>query len=359
VWCSLALLCAVAVLARNPARPWAWLGEVALPLMALGGVLSSGLLHLVGARAHAPELTFALIQPSVPQQVKWDRDANRQAFAKVMDLSRAALALKPDVLVWPEAVTPGFLRYDDELRAAVTGLAREHKVWLILGADDATAKAGNPDEADYFNSAFLVSPEGRVLGKYDKQRLVIFGEYVPLARWLPFLKWFTPVEGGFTPGRQAVPFELGEPGLTLQVLICFEDVFAGHVRRCLDTDTQLLLNLTNNGWFGESAAQWQHAAMSVFRAVETGRPMVRCTNNGLTCWIDPAGRMHEVYFGDSKDIYGAGFKMARVPLYGRGTPLYSRWPQDWFGWLCVVVAGAWLLRRVMRRRRSPGRLEST
>jgi apolipoprotein N-acyltransferase len=104
------------------------------------------------------------------------------------------------------------------------------------------------------------------------------------------------------------------------------------------------VNLTNNGWFGEGAAQWQHAAGAVFRAVENGLPLVRCTNNGLTCWVDSTGRLHEVWFGDSADIYGEGFKLARVPVLDDGAQrelsLYTR-HGDVLGWVCVaLVAGA-------------------
>jgi apolipoprotein N-acyltransferase len=129
-------------------------------------------------------------------------------------------------------------------------------------------------------------------------------------------------------------------------LICFEDVFPHFAREYATDDTDFLLNLTNNGWFGESAAQWQHAATAVFRAVENGLPLVRCTNNGLTCWVDSAGRLHEVNYRDSKDIYRAGFKVAKIPLLPDGQKreptLYHRYG-DWFGWGCVVLASLMFL----------------
>ena len=130
------------------------------------------------------------------------------------------------------------------------------------------------------------------MARYIKRKLVIFGEYVPLADWLPFLKYLTPIQGGFTPGRRPVSFPL--PGLRAKtsVLICFEDIFPHLVREHVDDDTDFLVNLTNNGWFGESAAQWQHAANAVFRAVENGLPLVRCANNGLTCWVDATMYIH-------------------------------------------------------------------
>src|SRR5262249_13507296 len=114
----------------------------------------------------------------------------------------------------------------------------------------------------------LLNPDGNIAGTYRKQRLVIFGEYVPLADWLPFMKWFTPIQGGFTPGERPVAFAMTEPKVKMSVLICFEDIFPHLARDYVEDDTDVLVTLTNNGWFGESAAQWQHAGSAMFRAVD-------------------------------------------------------------------------------------------
>ena len=133
---------------------------------------------------------------------------------------------------------------------------------------------------------------------------------------MPFLERFRKAGGGFARGKGPVLFQIGSPRARISTLICFEDVFPHLAREHVDEDTDLLVNLTNNGWFGESAAQWQHAVSALFRAVENGVPLVRCANNGLTCWIDARGRMHETYFSGSRDIYRAGYKIARIPLRG-------------------------------------------
>jgi apolipoprotein N-acyltransferase len=148
-----------------------------------------------------------------------------------------------------------------------------------------------------------------------------------------------------------VPFRVPELRVKFSVLICFEDVFPHGVREYVDEDTDFLLNLTNNGWFGESAAQWQHAASAVFRAVENGVPLVRCANNGLTCWVDPQGRLHEVYFPGTKDIYGPGVKLVQAPLLAgrKRAPTFYWRHGDVFGWSCVgwcvLVVGRTFLRR--------------
>jgi apolipoprotein N-acyltransferase len=211
----------------------------------------------------------------------------------------------------------------------------------VFGADDVEelAGAGNAVEHRFFNAAFLFGPEGRYEERYRKQRLVIFGEYVPLARWLPFLRRLTPIQEGFTSGAGPVPFALRAPDCKASVLICFEDVFPDLARRHARGDIDFLLNLTNDGWFGETAAQWQHAANAVFRAVENGLPLVRCTNNGLTCWIDPVGRIRQVLSTESREIYGPGFITARIPLLPSGARRSSTFYHehgDWLGWGCVV-----------------------
>jgi apolipoprotein N-acyltransferase len=348
VWASAALLLAVERLRADP-RGRGWRLDLLPPVLVVAAVLAFGMSRVLRAPAPARELTLALIQPSIPQTLIWDAAENTNRFHKLLALSQRALAAKPDLLLWPEAAVPGLLRYDDETRRAVTALAREHGVALIVGADDAEPKRGaaSSREADYFNSAFLLGRDGEIRARYDKQRLVVFGEYVPLARWLPFLKWFTPITGGFTPGRGPVAFTLAEPRVKTSVLICFEDLFAPLARRAVEPDTDFLVNLTNNGWFGESAAQWQHAAGAVFRAVENGLPLVRCTNNGLTCWVDALGRLRGIGVGEMGDIYGEGFRLARVPALAEGAwraPTFYTRHGDVFGWLCVgitVVGGVW------------------
>ena len=190
--------------------------------------------------------------------------------------------------------------------------------------------AKNRDDFDVFNAAFLFDPEGRFAAVYHKQKLVIFGEYIPLVRWLPFIKWFTPITGSFASGDRVVPFEMDSlerrpparqesnadiPGagsetgapdrVKTSTLICFEDVFPELAREYVQDDTDFLVNLTNDGWFGEGAAQWQQAAAAVFRAVENGVPLVRCCNNGLTCWADATGRLREIFKDQTGSVYGS------------------------------------------------------
>jgi apolipoprotein N-acyltransferase len=248
------------------------------------------------------------------------------------------------------------IRHDKETAQAVIDLTTKYKIWLILGSDDAEPHADfkTYKDADYYNSSFAISPEGRIAGFYRKRRLVIFGEYVPFVKWLPFLQKLSGGDVGFTPGEKPSPFALTDLKVTASVLICFEDTFPHLVPEYVTDDVDFLLNLTNNGWFGESAAQWQHAANAVFRAVENNIPLVRCANNGLTCWVDELGRMHSVYFPGSSNVYQAGYKIVEVPIRARGETRASTFYTqhgDLFGWSCVAWTALTLI--LARRRARP------
>ena len=350
VWFSASLLCGGAVVLRCSQSPRRWLGEIILPMLTMAGVVAFGFRQCVRPPAPAAEVTIALVQPSIPQQWIWSPAESSNRFVQLLALSEQALTNKlgkPVLLVWPEAAVPGFIRWDTNIHQAVTNLVRRHHAWLVLGSDDAAPQkdARDPFATDYFNASFLIGPDGEFKSTYRKRRLVIFGEYIPFTHWLPFLERWTGM-GSFASGVEPVPFRVPEPGLKTSVLICFEDVFPHCVREYVEDDTDFLLNLTNNGWFGESAAQWQHAASAIFRAVENGVPLVRCANNGITCWVTPQGRLSDPYLPGTHDAYGAGFKLVQVPLLGgkKREPTFYRKHGDVFGWTCVawsVLAVVW------------------
>jgi apolipoprotein N-acyltransferase len=294
----------------------------------------------------APQQTLkvALVQPSFPQTLIWDPQGDETRFQQIQELSRQGLAEEPNLLIWPESGAPDMT---PENQMAVTRLLAPHKAWMVFCVDSEEAK---PDGSmAFYNSAVLLNPEGREEAIYHKRRLVMFGEYIPLIRWLPFLKFLAPIGSGFSPGAEPVSFVMTRPRAKMSVLICFEDVFASEAREHVDADTDFLINLTNDGWFGNGAAQWQQMASAVFRAVENGVPLMRCSNNGITCWIDAQGRLRQV-LGWPDNVYGAGVMRAEIPLTGadgRGQTFYNR-HGDWFGWGCAgisVVALVWTFRK--------------
>ena len=369
VWVSLSLYSAVRMIFRRPALRLVWQAEIFLPLTVIIILFAFNFAQMGGENPPASTLRVTLIQPSVPQTLMWDENENTNRFRQLLQLSETALTNQDDLLIWPEAAVPEF---DNASYITITNLIRTHHVWLILNADDVVPHPGatNAYDNDDFNAAFLLDPDGLFAGIYHKQKLVIFGEYIPLVRWLPFVKWFTPITGGFAAGNEPVQFVMERrppprlevklntnpaetvPGVPFRVktspLICYEDMFPQLARRAVQGDTDFLVNLTNDGWFGQSAEQWQQMAAAVFRAVENGVPLVRCCNNGITCWIDAHGRVREIFRDKTESVYGEGALTIDLPLQKHSPTFYNR-HGDWFGWGCLGFAAFALALKIRRR----------
>jgi apolipoprotein N-acyltransferase len=209
--------------------------------------------------------------------------------------------------------------------------------------------------AQFYNSAMLFDTEARLLTTYDKQHLVMFGEYVPLEDVLPFLTAMTPIEASFDAGEGNVVFTLPEPEVPFSVLICFEDTVARLARKAVREGARLLINQTNDAWFEESSASWQHLTHSVLRAVENQVPVVRAANNGVSCGITRFGQVHSVLTDANGSTFVQGLKVvesaiATEPL----TPTFYTRHGDLLGvaglgFYAVIGALVW---RDPRRRRS-------
>jgi apolipoprotein N-acyltransferase len=363
-WFSLSLFSTIRAILGNPTRRFVWQAEMALPLTVVIGLFLFGYARAGQGNSTAGPLRVTLVQPSIPQSLIWDPDQNKTRVQQLIQMTEQALAEarqhdapehviqvlsstnaaptpgvrssgKTDLLIWPESAVPYL---DNETFNAITGLAQSYHVWIIFNSDDVEFR---PDATNSFNSAFLVTPEGRLADIYHKRKLVVFGEYIPLVRWLPIVKYLTPITGGYEPGDRPVTFALENLHVNAAPLICFEDTFPGVARAAAGDDVDFLVNLTNDGWFGNSAAQWQHMASAAFRAVENNLPLVRCANNGITCWIDAHGRVRDVFRNPKGSVYGPGALTIDMPVTragaGRDPTFYHR-HGDWFGWACVVVA---------------------
>lgn len=342
VWTSVALGSAVLALVRKPSGFKMW-AEMGLPLLVVAGLTAYGSSKLTVSKP-ARTLKVAMIQPSIPQTLIWDPKENAARFQTVLDLSEEAMASKPELLLWPESAVPDL---DLETQEAIGRLIHRHTAWLAFCADSAVQMPG--DKVEYFNSSFFFNPLGVNEGVYHKRRLVIFGEYIPL-HWIPFLKWLTPIGGEYTPGDRPVEFVMDHPSVKMSVLICFEDMFAQEAREHVTADTEFLVNLTNDGWFGHASEQWQQAASAIFRAIENGVPLLRCTNDGLTCWADAQGRLRQI-FSAKGSVYGAGYMIADIPLRGAGDrqqTFYNR-HGDWFAVGCCGMGVVLLAARFRRR----------
>jgi apolipoprotein N-acyltransferase len=215
-------------------------------------------------------------------------------------------------MIWPETATIEVIEAPG-LVANLAALSRATGAVHLVGAlsQDAGLRV--------FNGAFVAGPAG-VTGAYHKTRLVPFGEYIPgwFRRLVPVARKLTAGLVDMTPGRDRVPVDL-PGGVRAGVMVCYEAVFPGHARALARAGAGIFVNLTNDAWYGRSAATFQHALGPIARAVECGRPVLRCANTGLTLAASPDGRIER-----SLELFEAGFHAVRVPAVGRPTP-YLRW----------------------------------
>jgi apolipoprotein N-acyltransferase len=225
-----------------------------------------------------------LVQGNVDQAEKWDPARATSIFARHLALSEQAIDDGAELVVWPESSTPFTFERDQGAADAVRDLARESGVPILLGSDEV-----DRTESRYYNSAYLVRSDGMTGGVYRKMHLVPFGEYVPLRRLLFFAAPLVETVSDFSPGDSATVFTLN--GHRLSTAICYEVVYQDLVRRMVVGGSELLTTITNDAWFGETTAPYQHFAQAALRAVENGRYLVRAANTGISGVVDPYGRV--------------------------------------------------------------------
>jgi|HubBroStandDraft_6_1064221.scaffolds.fasta_scaffold00432_3 apolipoprotein N-acyltransferase len=288
-------------------------------------IIAAGGGYLVPA---APATHVAhLVQTNFPQSESYPSNWMQIHASELDELERiSVLAAKksPGVIIWPEVPAP-FSLQDTAFKARATQIAADSGEDFLVGVVDWKMDAGKWDAA---NAAVLLDPAGQRTFTYDKIHLVPFGEYVPLRHLLSFAGRLTADISDFTPGTT---YSVGKiPGGTFGVFICYEAVFAGEVREFAANGAQLLITISNDGWFGHSAARPQHLMMARVRAVESRRWLLRDTNNGYTASIDPYGRVVATLAPDVRGELDAPYDF-RTNL----TP-YARFG-DWFAWLCVII----------------------
>jgi apolipoprotein N-acyltransferase len=244
-----------------------------------------------------------------------------------------AAATRPDLIVWPETSVPGYLGVEEELTQRLIGLAQDAQRPLLVGSPIPVI---SPEVLSLQNSAILMDDAGNLVGRYDKLHLVPFGEFIPFERAFPWLRTVLPPIGDFVPGKEYTVFR-APPVPPFSVLICFEDIFPELARRFVQEGAQWLLVITNDAWFGPTAAAYQHAQASTFRAIELRVPIARAANTGWSGCIDPAGRwLGRVRDQDGRELFVAGTHTCEVPL-SPAISVYRRWG-DWFAWLCLAIA---------------------
>lgn len=283
----------------------------------------------------------ALIQPDIALAEAWDPLLKAAVVHRQIELSRQALVQDPQLIIWPETAFPNFTWDRPDLLEDIKSFARQSRVYVLFGA--VTRKAGD----HYFNSAVLVSPQGRVLATRSKRHLVLFGEYIPFRKELPFLQDLVPIDD-FTPGGEEALFDA--PGLgRFGVLICFEDTISSLARRYTNEGAAFLVNMTNDAWFHDSGQPRLHLDNARFRSVENGRMLLRSTNTGESCAVDAGGRdVACVQDNQGRRVLKAGFVV--VSVYPEDKMTWYTKCGEWFVLLCVAVLAAGLVAAFRRKK---------
>jgi len=291
---------------------------------------------LLPAPAEAHTQTAVLVQHNLPineDGASWTAESYDKTLAEFAQLSTQK-GSGANLIVWPESPLPAPLE-SARFTSPVVAMAKANHAWALVGAT-AAAPADETGEKVY-NSAALFAPDGRLAGRYDKVHLVPWGEYVPMARYFSFAKALTAEVGDFTPGLDRHPLAAGDQ--TLGVLICYEAVFPDEARQFANRGAQVLINMSDDAWFGASAAPWQHFRMARMRAVENDRWLLRATNNGVTASIDPLGRVAAQLPREQRGALIAPYEAKQDVTF------YSQ-HGDWFALLCAAVTVVGLCWRV-------------
>ena len=279
---------------------------------------------------HCLQTKISVVQGNIAQDRKWSSMQKEQTITTYERLSRQAVTDRTtELLVWPETALP-FYPQQDPLAARVVRLAEKENLYLLTGAPTfAITGKGQQRQVAYFNSALLINPNGHVVGSHAKQHLVPFGEYVPLRKFLPFLSPLVENIGDFTAGTSSKPLAVGKQ-LRLGILICFESIFPKIAREEVKAGANLLVNLTNDAWYGRTSAPYQSMAMAVLRAVENKRSLVRAANTGISGFVDPVGEVVQ-----QTKIFTPAAITAQVPVYDKQT-IFVRGGYA-FGGLCLAA----------------------
>ncbi|MBI3811387.1 MAG: apolipoprotein N-acyltransferase [Nitrospirae bacterium] len=274
----------------------------------------------------APTLRVGVAQANIPQDVKWDAPFRQTTIDRYERLTRDLASQSVGLIVWPEAAMPFLFEEDKPFQQQVIDLVKTDRTPLLFGSPSVTTVA---DRLWMFNSAYLLSADGRIANRYDKMHLVPFGEYVPLSTVLSFVNKMVEGIGDFLPGRDYTLFQL--PDANFGTVICYEVIFPDFVRRFVKEGATLMTTITNDSWFGDSAAPYQHFSMVVFRAVENRVPFARAANTGISGFIDRTGRIRKA---------GPIFVEAALAdtLRLRTTTTFYTQYGDVFAYACVILS---------------------
>lgn len=278
--------------------------------------------------------TALLVQENIPvlDSNDWTRQFFDDTLTNLTNISLnppGGIVQHPSLIAWPESPAP-FYGGDPLFRAAIGKLATTAHTWVVAGSIGVEgAKTAPPQPSQIFNSAALVSPEGEFVARYDKVHLVPFGEYLPFKDWLGFAGGLTKEVGDFSRGQSRVPLQAD--GEKLGVFICYESIFPDEVRQFAKNGAQVFVNISNDGWYGDSGAYAQHLKQARMRAIENARWLLRTTNTGVTAAIDPNGRVEQTVPRKVRTVLQASYGL------NDRTTFYTR-HGDWLAYLCAIIS---------------------
>jgi apolipoprotein N-acyltransferase len=291
-------------------------------------VLQAG--SLVSAPDFPADHTALLVQENIPaiDEHDWTQDYYQTTIQELTQLSETPLnsGKRSDLIVWPESPAP-FFENDAKFRDPLSEIARQTQSWILAG-NVAVRNSGGTQQT-VFNSASLIAPSGAWTSRYDKVHLVPFGEYVPFQQLFSFAGGLTQAVGDFSAGTSRAPLDAG--GTKLGVFICYESIFPDEVRQFAKNGAQAFVNLSNDGWYGDSGAYAQHLKQSRMRAVENARWLLLDTNTGVTASADPYGRIVTSVPRKIRTVLQAPYGLSN------DTTFYTR-HGDWFAYLCAIIS---------------------
>ena len=322
----------------RPARlPWELVTTAAM-LVSLSWAYSTSLIASEGMERSKATLQVGVVQPNIDQAVKWDQ-AFREETLRRYDRLTESFGYGVDLVVWPEAATPFIYEREPVYQLQLVAMANRASAPLLFGSP--AVRFDQERKPFLLNSAYLLSPDGELLGRYDKQHLVPFGEYIPLkSSLLFFLEKMVEGIGDFQagPGPTILSFQLKESDgvaparrVKFGVVICYEVIFPDLVRRIAGSGAEFLVTITNDAWFGDSSAPAQHFSMVVFRSVENHLAFARAANTGISGFIDPFGRIIV-----ASPTFTQTALQAEIPIRQTKT-FYSR-HGDVFAYGCLLIS---------------------
>ena len=313
----------------------------AVALFVVAGGFALGAQHLFRhhGEAEKPTLSFAAIQPDIPQIVGGGDGGSfdqrmQDALDHTVKLSMQAIADHPQMLIWPEATIDEGVFNDRPMNEAVESICDKYDGYFLLGSQDFDI-----EQKKIYNSAYLFSPGGDKYDEYRKTYLVVLGEYLPFGNTFPWLRRAVGIGMDFSPGPAPRKFTLEKPPVSFAPLICFEDTQQAVVDKAARLQPDFFVTISDDAWYSGICGQWgirQHLQEAVFRCVEHDRPMIRCSNSGITCIIDQNGTVTDRYRdGRGQDIDVEGIFARTLRFYPAHATLHEAWG-DWI----VLLSGA-------------------